>query len=246
MTLDSDSVRSFAEMGSFTVVAVLAVLAYRRKSQLLRFVAVVAGVTWVSGVMFSGFLAFPILFWYWRRSREKMWGVALLLSMALCVAVMNWRIPRPPPEPSGPTQHASAVVRHVAVVSKIWNSADEGAQGIARPFQMADLEFTPAGASEPVHLLDRVDLDSVPALRDGATVPVSQRRKCSQRADRRQLRTYPRAILECLLALTFGITAAAFLVVVAVGWAGRAARSSRLGQTVTATRRYSRIFPAAP
>src|SRR5204862_7359057 len=140
---ESDTFRSFVEIAGFGVVAVLGVMAYRRKSQLLRFIAVVTTVTWLSGVLLIGFFAFPMLFWYWRRSHERLWGVALLLSMALSVAVLNWRIPRPPPEPSSPTQHASAVVRHVEVVREIWDTSGEGSQGIARPFQMADLEFTP-------------------------------------------------------------------------------------------------------
>ena len=55
-----------------------------------------------------------------------------------------------------------------STVHAIWGTRRSGGPSLPQPFQMVDVEFTPEGAKEPVHALDRVDLNSIPGLRDGA------------------------------------------------------------------------------
>jgi ABC-type antimicrobial peptide transport system permease subunit len=62
-------------------------------------------------------------------------------------------------------------------VDEIWTNygtgaEDAGGQGIRQPFQIVDLEFKPDGANDSVHVLDRVDLNSVAGLREGGTAQI--------------------------------------------------------------------------
>jgi len=79
---------------------------------------------------------------------------------------------------------------------------------------MVDLEFTPEGASEPVHVLDRVDLGSVSGLTKDATVrvfySVSDPRVARMAAG---TRTYAVNALVYFLVLTYGLAALIVLVV---------------------------------
>ena len=49
---------------------------------------------------------------------------------------------------------------------------EEDDPNVKRGFEMLDLEFTPEGASEPVHVLDSIDRNSVPGLQVGVVLPV--------------------------------------------------------------------------
>lgn len=67
--------------------------------------------------------------------------------------------------------------RQARTVDEIWSDAWEtygrtSGESIAKPFEMLDLEFTPEGASEPVHVLDSIDRNSVPGLQVGVVLPV--------------------------------------------------------------------------
>ena len=93
-----------------------------------------------------------------------------------------------------------------------------GGQSISHPFQMVDVEFTPGARAESVHALDRVDLGSVPGLREGAVVPVTYP-LADPRAGWMSIgtRDYGRRAWTYILALTYGIGAVvAFLVFPAV------------------------------
>jgi hypothetical protein len=217
--LPSEWARDVAELVAIGIAVVLGFIAYRRDSRPLGLIAVIVAVTVASSVLLVGFLLFPILFWMWRGSPGKGFGWVLLFSMALTTATLYQRVPRPGPQPSGRQGHATGVVRSVRTVDQIWaswspNGGSIGGQGISQPFQMVDVEFTPAARAESVHALDRVDLGSVPQLREGAAVPVTY-----PLADPRAAwmsvgsRDYGRRAWAYILVLTYGIGAAlAFLV----------------------------------
>lgn len=68
-------------------------------------------------------------------------------------------------------------MRQVRQADEVWsntweNSGRDGGEMVLRPFQMVDLEFTPERATEPIHVLDRVDMNSVAGLREGSIVPI--------------------------------------------------------------------------
>jgi hypothetical protein len=236
---ESGDVHEFAELGGIGVAVLMAVAAYKRKSKLLGVAAAVIGGVCVPVFLLAvtGFFLFPILFWAWRGHPGKGYGWALLGTMALSTAAVYWRIPRPTPMPPGPRREATAIVRRARVVNEIWSnvregssSGSEGGQDIRRPFQMADLEFTPEGATEPIHVLDRVDLDSVPGLREGARVQIYY-----SSADARLARiaggtrNYAQQALIYLLGFAYGIGAAlAFVVFPAIHIVKKLVRSSSI------------------
>jgi hypothetical protein len=136
--------------------------------------------------------------------------------MMASTALLYWRIPRPTPFPSGPVSHATGVVRHVETVDQLWTTT-EGGQNIRRPFQMADIEFTPQGERESIHILDRVDLDSVPGMRDGSEVRISYAASDPARARiDGGTRTYPERAFTYILGWTFAFGAVGAFVVMPV------------------------------
>ena len=165
----SGSVSMPAELAGVFVAVLVTLVAYWRKSRSLGFVAALVGGVSVPSLLLAGFalLAFPLLFRAWRANPGKGYGWLLLGSMALMPVILYWRLPQPTPMPPSPFRHTTAIVRRIKVADQIWTIAGYYAAGepIRQPFQMVDLEFTPQGARESIHVLDRVDLNSVPGLR---------------------------------------------------------------------------------
>lgn len=160
-----------------------------------------------------GCLGFPALFWAWRRAPEKNYGWILSGMIVLLPVAVYWRVPRPTSLPPEPRRNATAIVRQIRVVDEIWTNAEtgksvpsQGGQRIGTPFDMLDLEFTPEGTHEPLHVLDRVDADSVPGLREGAPVPISYS-IADPDAARMQAGTrhFARDALFYLLGITYGL-----------------------------------------
>lgn len=162
------------------VAGILGLLAYSKKNVSLGIVAAV-----IAGVCFplvllgaSAFVAFPVLFWASRSNPSKGYGFALLGLIVLSVAVVYWRMPRPSSIGTGSTHSGIAVVRQVRIVDEIWSntweiySGHRAGEKIGPSFEMVDLEFTPEAASEPIHILDRIDLNSVPNVHEGSGVPI--------------------------------------------------------------------------
>jgi hypothetical protein len=137
--------------------------------------------------------------------------------MLVTAAVIYWRIPRPAELPGGATRTAVATVRRTAVADHIWSGHETSGQSLRQPFQMADLEFTPVGWTESVHALDRLDVDSVPGLREGSTV-----RLVYSGGDPRLAhidsgtRTYAENALTYLLELDFGAAAVVLFLVLPI------------------------------
>jgi hypothetical protein len=232
-------VRDFAELAGLVLASLLGFVAYRRKRRALGLVAAVIGAICVPVMLrvVPGLILFPTLFWAWWRNAGKGYGWALVGTIALSAAVVYWRIPQPTPMPPGPLREGTAVVRQVRAVNQIWTGASEGehtgdagGQGIRQPFQMLDLEFTPAGANEPIHVLDRVDVDSLPGWHEGAKVTIYYAATDPRLARAAGgTRTYARQAVVYLLGLTYGMGAAlAFLVCPAVYVVGKCVRSSRI------------------
>jgi hypothetical protein len=214
MPHESDNMRVIVELSAVALAGILAFLAYRLKTTPLILAASLVGAVVCSGVLLFGFIVFPILFGVWRKSPEKGFGFVLITAIALSAALLYWRIPRPATIPPGPQRTAMATVRHVETVHHIWSNGEDAGQDLRQPFQMADLAFTPEGANEPIHVLDRVDAGSVPQLKDGAALqvvyPVSDPR--AGRIDG-GTRTYPEKALTYILGLTYGLSALIVLVV---------------------------------
>ena len=213
--------RDTAEFAGALVAVLIGVGAYRRKSKLLGVVAAVVLGACIPVLLLvsSGLFLLPILYWGWRGNPEKGYGWALLGTIVLCAAVVSWRVPQPTPM-SPDTVRATAIVRQIKLVDQIWTSDREGhpdatgGQPIRAPFQMLELEFAPPGASEPIHVVDRIDRDSLPALREGAAVPIEYSVNDPQLARvAGGSRNYARRAEMYLLGLTYGFGAALTFIV---------------------------------
>jgi hypothetical protein len=165
--------RVYFDLSAIGLSALLGVIAWRTKNQLLIVAAAFCGGVVGTAIVPIGFVTLPVLFAAWRKSPGRGYGVALLAAMAVCIPVLYWRIPHNPPLPPGRSGSVQAIVRQIGTVDHVWSNRESSGEYIPQPFQMVDLEFTPQAAGEPVHALDRVDLASVSNLRIGTTVPIS-------------------------------------------------------------------------
>ena len=172
--------RDFAEPAAILGGIALGLLALRIRNVSIGIVAALVGGAAVPVALLfaTAFLIGPWLFWAWWRRDDHGYGWMLVSAIALTAAIVYWRVPRPQPVSPGPQQRAIALVRQSKMVNEIWRGGDpgpsrDGGQPIGRPFQMVDIEFTPAGSLEPIHAVDRVDAGSVAGLAAGARVPIS-------------------------------------------------------------------------
>ena len=202
------------ELAAVGLALLLAVLAFYKGYHALALPAAFAAAVVCVAILPFGFLVFPILFGVARRMPGKGYGWVLVASMVVSAYVLYWRVPKTPPLPPGPTREVLATVRQVKLVDEIWSTDESGGEHLRQPFQMADLEFTPEGARDSVHALDRVDTGSVPNLGTGGAVRVVY-----ALSDPRSARavtgthTYVGRFLKYYLELTYGGAAVVMLVI---------------------------------
>lgn len=238
--------RDTAEIAGVLVAGLIGVVAYRRRSGLLGIVAAVVLGACIPVLLLaaSGLFLLPMLYWGWRDNPGKGYGWALLGTIVLCAAVVSWRVPQPGAMPPHALR-TTGIVRQIKLVNQIWTTDmeghpdSEGGQPIGTPFQMLELELAPRGAREPVHVVDRIDLNSVPGLHVGEVVPVEY--SASDPLIARVAgasRNYARHAETYLLGLTFGFAAALTFIVFPVARAVRRfARSSPMLRALRDPRR---------
>jgi hypothetical protein len=232
-----------AKAGAIARAAVFGLIAYWFRNKTLGIIAAVILLACFPAVLLAacGFILFPALFWASRRSPGKGYGLALLVTIALCSTVVFLRIPHPAPLPPGRVHNGIALVRQARVVDEIWSdaweiySARKNGQNVGQPFEMVDLEFTPQGAIEPIHVLDHVDLNSVPDLREGASVPIQYSLAEPDSAEiAGASRRYALQNATYLLLFAYGIGAIVTLVLVPIGRGfGKMFRSSPVLRNLT-------------
>ena len=196
-------------------------------------------------------LGVPWLFWASIRRPRQGYGWMLLGLVGATMGIVYWGVPHPEPMPDGPQQTTTAIVRQAKRLDRIWQGAEIGPSRIAgehirHPFQIVDLEFTPAGASERVHALDRIDADSIPGLAPGVRIPVSYA-ILDSRAARivGATRTYDRAVCLELMEMAGVLTLIMTFVAFPIGdWSSRAVDRLRRFATDTAARYQSGIGSA--
>ncbi len=210
---ESNDTLWFLEMEMYAVVAVLGYLAYRRRSRTLTLLAVTVGASVAAGVLLFGFLIFPILLLLWWRRPGQGFGWVLLVSMAGSAAILASRVPWPPRMPPEANLRATAVVREVHDVDRVWGTRRFPGQSVRQPFQILDLEFTPAGAADSVHAVDVIDRGSVRSLARGSTIAVlyPEGQPHSARMEG-GTRDYARDLFIYVLALTYGTGAVLLLI----------------------------------
>lgn len=225
---------------SFALAAGL--VAYRTKSRALGGLAALLVGIWFPPVLLlaCGVLVFPLLFWAARRDPGKGYGLALLAVVGLCAAVVYDRVPQPAVIASDELTRGTALVRQVRVVDEIWSDTWEtnshaSGERIGPRYQMVELEFTPEGARESMHALDRIDSNSVAGLHAGSEVAIEY---STSNPDAVLIvgatRHYARQLVTDLLLFTYSMGALVTFVLVPLGRGLRKlSRASGVLRTVT-------------
>ena len=112
----------------------------------------------------------------WLGLRGRVRGLGWVLAAYLLGAGVFLVAPAPDLGGGGQRQGATATVRAVHPVRYVLRPRNSGTRRAVRVFQayeLAELQFVPAGRSEPVVAVEAVDTDSVPGLRGGDTVAIT-------------------------------------------------------------------------
>jgi hypothetical protein len=155
---------------------------------------------------------FAILFaWLVLRIRIAGWLLVPWFGLFILYCVT----PRAEPAPNQP-RPANARVRSVSTIDEILvgglgHEARSEPMKLAHPYQLVQLEFTPAHATGPVVALDTVDLNSIPGLALKQIVDIDYD-AANPRIARIHggTRNFPQQALHQLM-LTYGIVAGLFL-----------------------------------
>jgi hypothetical protein len=125
----------------------------------------------VLALEFAGALA--ALFVVWRITHWRPLAWATGIGVAAGLGLMLWQeFPRPTTAPSADVRRASARVKSVHRIDKLF--AGRRTRGISanQPIDVLGVEFVPDGKTEPVVAVDVIDRGSVPGLKEQATVAI--------------------------------------------------------------------------
>jgi hypothetical protein len=165
-----------------------------------------------------------------------------LVAIAFLVFVLRWRIavwlfvpwfyfflivaavPQAEPAPSEP-RLAQGRVRNITTITAIMeNNGAQNAHSVTfgpikleHPFQIVEMEFTPAGRTDPVVGIDAIDVNSIPNIQKQQTVEIEYDLNNPRIARLRGgTRDFPGQAKRQVL-IVFGVIMAFFLAIVA-GW----------------------------
>lgn len=159
------------DVACVALAALLAFVAYRTRSQWLILVAAVVGVAVVSGVLLFGFVAYPLLLAVAWKRRGRGYGWAFVLAVFAGTLLLAWRIPISELALGIAAEHATATVTGARIRDHLWSTPRNSGQFVPKSFEEVKFDVTTADGRF-LHLLDRVDSESVAGLRAGAHVAV--------------------------------------------------------------------------
>jgi hypothetical protein len=119
------------------------------------------------GAIVGAFVALVLL---WRLLKIRLAG-----WLALCYAGVIFAyiaIPNTEPVPVH-ARSATATVQNVTTISTMLEGDNNEGIDLAHPYQIVELSFKPDGVNDSVVAVDKIDLDSVPGLQKGSTVPIT-------------------------------------------------------------------------
>jgi hypothetical protein len=114
-------------------------------------------------------LALLAILFVWRVLRIRI--AAWLLLAWLCVAFYTLVLPRAEPDPQQPLP-ARATVDSITAIDTVGESSESEGIPLPQPYQVVQLKFVPPGMDTAVTVVDKVDEDSVPALKEGQSVAI--------------------------------------------------------------------------
>jgi hypothetical protein len=195
----------------------LAAIAYKTSQPVIVGAAAAAVTTMCSAVVLLGPFALAMLFGAWRATRRAAFGWGLLAALVLTPELLWARIPHPPAPPAASVRRAAGYVREARTVAAVWPGYRSSGQWLPQPFDVADVVFTPAGATHALHVVDRIDSGSVVLRRDGAVIVVYPADAPERGRLMEGTRTYDRRLFNYLIEISYG-WAALLALVVAPAW----------------------------
>jgi hypothetical protein len=117
-----------------------------------------------------------LLFLLWRGFRVRLRGLGWLLAAYLLGALLFLIAPAPDLAAGSQGQATTATVRAIHRVEYVLRPRSNSTRKAVRtiqPYDLVELQFVPAGQTEPVVAVDAVDRNSVPNLAAGATIAIA-------------------------------------------------------------------------
>ena len=115
------------------------------------------------------FVSLLVILFLWRVLRMRI--AAWLLLPWLCLSFALLAVPRIEPEPQHPVP-ATATINSLATVTTLGGMPGNRSFPLQHPYQIVVLKFLPPGMDTAVTAVDKVDLDSVPDLKQGQSVDI--------------------------------------------------------------------------
>jgi hypothetical protein len=116
-------------------------------------------------------LAALFVLWLITRWRPLAWATGIGVAMGL--GFMLWQeFPRPTTAPSAEVRRASARVKSLHRIDKLFAARRTRGIPTAQPIDVVGVEFVPDGKTEPVVAVDLIDRGSVPGLKEQSTVAI--------------------------------------------------------------------------
>lgn len=116
-----------------------------------------------------------VLFVLWRALRGRVRGLGWLLA-AYALGAALFLVAPAPDLGGGRDLRATATVRAVHPVKYVLrprSGATNKAVRVFQPYELVELQFVPAGQTDPVVAVEAVDTDSVASLAAGQAIPVT-------------------------------------------------------------------------
>jgi hypothetical protein len=170
-----------------------------------------------------GIAVWLALLWGWSKRRSMWYAVGILGLMFGGVIYIgsNW----PAPAPAPPLATASATIRDMHQVTRVWAGKRSSGEDAAQPYTIVELSFVPQGRLDPVIAVDSIDTGSVPDLEQGGEVAISYSASNPRSARiAGGSRTYYWKNLR-----SFGIIALIMVAALAIPWLFSRIRNSRRG-----------------
>jgi len=115
------------------------------------------------------FVALLAILFLWRvlRIRIAMW----LLLPWLCLSFAYLGVPHVEPEPEHPVS-ATAIVDSVTTITTLGATSNDESIPLPHPYQIVLLKFVPPGMDTAVTVVDKIDVGSVPNLKEGQSADI--------------------------------------------------------------------------
>jgi hypothetical protein len=127
----------------------------------------------LAGRVLQWIAAAVILLVVWRKAGWPRFAFAVAGCVAAAVfAMLIEDFPKPTPAPSRQVLQGSGRVLSIGRIDRIFSGQRSRGINLEQPIEVVGIEFVPAARTEPVVAADLIDAGSLPALKEGAILPI--------------------------------------------------------------------------